>query len=134
MADNNKEMGMKPIDVELRERAEWLRNHKERWTQGNPSHKEACLVFQGVARLDTDAKRVLSVRAEKYLQKFLWGYLRERGATNHDMGSMKQPPSQRRMMEPWPDLISVTAFNDIYAECVEDVIDMLEKAAAAYDG
>ena len=108
------------IGDELRERAQTLRDNKFWWINGEPDRPgRMCAVF--TCYRSGHAQAVLSQRAQTALMEWLPKYLQERYpgvwatfvADGHG-----------------PLMYSITDFNDCVANDVDDVITMLEKAAA----
>lgn len=124
-------MTVKPtIEDELRARAAALTDRPESWVQADPVGKgQQCLVYRaGTLRYNDvyTSLRVLSNEAEAYLGLWMGEHLDDLGIDETNRVVFLTVRDRLG--------VSVTGYNDNIAESVHDVIRVLEKAAADYDG
>jgi hypothetical protein len=113
------------IGDELRERAQTLRDNKFWWINGEPDRPQRmCAVF---TYQNGRARAVLSQEAQDALSGWLPKYLKERYP---GFWAEVEKSYQENCFNGHPKSYSVTDFNDSVADDVDDVITMLEKAAA----
>ena len=106
-------MTNRTVEEQLRDRAQELRDNRDKWVQGEPKAGQMCAMFNGTSQTTVS---VFDHNTSGWLQKWLVGYVR----ANWD-GILTDCED---------DSYQVTEFNDQIAQDVDEVIAMLEKAAA----
>jgi len=114
------------IGDELRERAETLRQNKFWWINGEPDRPgRMCALF--TADRSGRAQQMVSRRAQDALSEWLPKYLAEMYPS---FWNEVERSYEANCLNGRPKHYSITDFNDSVADNVDDVITMLEKAAA----